>query len=303
MSKKALLIVNPVARVRPPDRALREAVDWLRDDGWELAIDATKAPGHAATLAREAAAGGMRLVIVCGGDGSISEAANGLAGTDVSLGVIPAGTARVWAKEAQLPKRPLEAAQVAANGVPVRMDLGRCDGRHFFMMAGVGLDGRVTQTVSPKLKRYLGATAYGAIAVREALRYRGTPVSIRLDDETISTELLMMVVGNTRNYAGVTQLTPYAVANDGLLDVCIFSGGGAMDTFRHLHGVATGRHTGSANVIYRRAKRIELPDSVSLPTQLDGDYWTDRPKLIEIVPQALTMMLPDGANVPSLPKK
>jgi YegS/Rv2252/BmrU family lipid kinase len=300
VQKRATLIINPAARVMPSQRSLAEAIEWIRRADWELTVQTTEAPGHATSLARHAAELGQELVIVCGGDGTISEAAHGLAGTGTALAVMPAGTARVWAKEAKLPRRPLTAAQVAVEGQAYTIDLGRADGRHFFMMAGVGLDGRIAQRISPRMKRHLGATAYAIIAAREALRHKGSPVTIRLDVETLPVTLMMMIVGNTRNYAGITELTPLALANDGLLDVCIFEGNDTRSIVGHALRVMARKHVNGSNVVYRKVRSVEILDDALLPVQLDGDFWSDRPKTFEVAPNALKMVLPRGLLPPTL---
>ncbi len=266
-------------------------------------MQTTETAGHASDLARKAAELGQSLVIVCGGDGTISEAAHGLAGSETALAVIPAGTARVWAKEAGLPRRSLDAVRVAVEGEARRIDLGRANGRHFFMMAGIGLDGRIAEKVPPRLKRHFGAAAYALVAMRETVRYKGTPTTLRLDDEAISVNLLMMIVGNTRNYAGITQLTPYALADDGLLDVCIFQGDGVKGIAYNALRVMYGNHAGKSDVVYGRVKRVELPTDIRLPIQLDGDFWAGDTKTFEVVPAALTMMLPKGMKTASLSRQ
>lgn len=320
MDKQATLIVNPAARGLPSQRSLAEALDWLRRRGWQVAVEATQGPGHATSLAAQSAAAGHHLVLVCGGDGTISEVAGGLAGSDTALAVIPAGTARVWAKEARLPRRPLEAARLAVEGEAHRIDLGlalspgatrpgespskgRADGRYFLLMAGVGLDGRIAQAVSPRAKRYLGATAYALTALREVLRYRGAPVQVRLDQEVVAAQLLMMVVGNTRGYAGITQVARRALADDGLLDVCVFQGGGTASIALHFLRVLAGAHLEARDVVYRQVRRVEVTCPASggpLPVQIDGDLAPDSPASFEVAPVALKVMLPQGVRLPFL---
>ena len=118
MTRHALLVVNPAARRLPPLRRIREAADWLRTRGWEVALETTAPPGEATRLASRAASRGSSVVVACGGDGTIHEVVNGLAGSEAVLAVIPGGTANVWAKDAGLPRAPLEAARV--------IDAGRC---------------------------------------------------------------------------------------------------------------------------------------------------------------------------------
>ena len=294
--KSALVIINPVSPNLPSRGHLREAAAWVKAQGWRLDWAFTRWAGEATRIAGRAVSEGRDLVVVCGGDGTISEAINGLAGTQTPLAVIPAGTANVWAKEVGLPRRPLDALQVALHGQARRMDLGRAgagqERRYFFLMAGVGLDGQIAASLPLEVKRYLGATAYAVTAVRESLRFRGQQVRILLDGEPCETHLLMMLVGNTRNYAGVAQVTARACANDGLLDVCLFPGEGPLDIIAHTLRVLAKAHLRASPVLYRRVRRVELPEESVLPVQLDGDFCPAYPTVFEVVPDALTVMLP-----------
>ncbi len=294
--RSALVIVNPVSPHLPPRRHLREAAAWLRAQDWRADWAFTRWAGEATAIARRAVGEGRDLVVVCGGDGTINEAINGLAGSQTPLAVIPAGTANVWAKEVGLPRRPLAALQVALQGQARRMDLGRAgaagEGRYFFMMAGVGLDGQIAASLPLEVKRYLGATAYAVAAVRESLRFRGQRLRLLLDGEPFEAPLLMMVVGNTRNYGGVAEITAHAYANDGLLDVCLFPGEGTLDIVRHTLRVLAKAHLRAPSVLYRQVRRVELAEESVLPVQLDGDFCPAYPTLFEVAPAALTVMLP-----------
>jgi YegS/Rv2252/BmrU family lipid kinase len=294
--KSAVISVNPVSPNLPARRHLREAAAWLKSQDWRADWAFTRWAGEATRIAARAVAEGRDLVVVCGGDGTISEAINGLAGSQTPLAVIPAGTANVWAKEVGLPRRPIDALRVALYGQAQRMDLGRAragqEEHYFFLMAGVGLDGQIAASLPLEVKRYLGATAYAVTAVRESLRFRGQQVRLLLDGEPCETRLMMMVVGNTRNYAGVAQVTARAHANDGLLDVCLFPGEGPLDVILHTLRVIAKAHLRASGVVYRRVRRVELPEESVLPVQLDGDFCSAYPTVFEVAPAALTVMLP-----------
>ncbi|MDP2949414.1 MAG: diacylglycerol kinase family lipid kinase [Chloroflexota bacterium] len=294
----ALVILNPVSPNLPSRQQLREAASWLRQRGWQADWAFTRAPGDATAIAAGAAREGRSLVVVCGGDGTINEAVNGLAGSDTPLAVIPAGTANVWAKEAGIPRRPVAALEVAIAGQARRIDLGRAsrssgehEGRYFLLMAGVGLDGQIAASLPLKIKRYAGATAYAITAVRESLRCQGSRVKLVLDGESLDARLLMMVVGNTRNYAGITRITRRAYADDGLLDVCVFQGRDTLDIIVHTLRVIAQAHLKASSVLYRRARRVELHSDAALPVQLDGDFYPGYPSVFEVAPAALTVMV------------
>src|SRR3989304_508197 len=217
--RETMIVVNPAAHNVPSRTRLDEAGRWLRARGW--------GGGRAAGRAGAAAARGLPLLFVCGGDGTLNEAANGLAGSETALAPIRAGTVNIWAKEMGFPRRPAQAVKAAVEGDRRRVDLGRAGDRYFLLMAGYGLDGAIARRVHLGLKSRLGAAPYPVAAVREALRYRSSPVTLRLDGEDRDADVLMLVVGNTRNYAGLVEITREAQADDGLLDGGVYEGKGA----------------------------------------------------------------------------
>ncbi|UCH86280.1 MAG: diacylglycerol kinase family lipid kinase [Dehalococcoidia bacterium] len=295
--QSATVIVNPVAPNLPSRRHLREAAYWLHSQGWQAEWALTRSSGDAIAMAARAAQEGRSLVVICGGDGTLNEAANGLAGSETALAVIPAGTANVWAKEVGIPRQPIAALEVAIRGQARRIDLGRASSpsgeeeRYFFMMAGLGLDGSIAASLPVNVKRYLGAATYGIMAIGQSLTYRGQRVKLIVDGEPLETRLLMMVVGNTRHYAGVTQVTPRAYVDDGLLDACIFQGRHTLDIIFHTLRVAAQAHLRASPVLYRRVRRLEVRSETPLPVQLDGDFYPGYPTVFEVVPAALTMMV------------
>jgi diacylglycerol kinase family enzyme len=162
---RTTIILNPGAGRLPPRAALREADGWLHDHGWEVSWQETGRPGEASELAARAADDGVSMVFACGGDGTVSEIANGLKGSETALAVIPAGTINLWAGEIAVPHSPVEAVRAGVTGVRRRVDLGRAGRRHFLLMAGLGLDAEITRRLSLRAKRRIGPLGYLLAAV------------------------------------------------------------------------------------------------------------------------------------------
>src|SRR3972149_5829064 len=222
-------------------------------------------PGAGGGGGAAAAARGLPLLFVCGGDGTLNEAANGLAGSETALAPIRAGTVNIWAKEAGVPREPTQAGKAAGGGDRRRIDLGRAGDRYFLLMAGYGLDGAIARRVHLGMKSRLGAATYAIAAVREALRYRSSPITLRFDGEERDADVLMLVAGNTRNYAGLAEITREAQADDGLLDVCVYEGKGTVDIVLHVLRTVLHRHLRSKKVTYRKVKRLEFAGGEPLP--------------------------------------
>ena len=292
--KEAVLIINPTAHNVPALKLRREAEEWLREAGWRFRWEQTTETGEATAIAARAAAEGVPLVLACGGDGTVNEVANGLAGTETALGTLPAGVSNIWAREAGISRKPVEAARLMATGERRLIDLGKAGDRYFMLFAGIGIDAQITRNVSLTMKRRVGAAAYGVAAVREALRWRSRPVTVRLDGVEQHLDVLMAFAGNTRLYAGLTRITPNAVVDDGLLDVVIYQGAGRVDIAMHLARTLRQSHNKASKVLIRRVRRLEFDWDEPLPVQLDGEAMGDCPREIEVAPRALWVVVPAG---------
>jgi YegS/Rv2252/BmrU family lipid kinase len=291
--KRTAIIVNPAAHnaIKPKQRD--QVDEWLNEAGFAANWLETGKAGEATLLARGEAEKKTPLLLVCGGDGTLNEAVNGLVGSETTLGVIPAGTVNLWARELRIKrKNPLAAVQQALEGKRMRIDLGRVGSRHFLCMAGYGIDAAVAAGVSRRLKGFLGAAAYAISSLREVLRFRGVQMAIDLDDETLKLYALMVIASNTREYAGITQITPEAVVDDGLLDVRIFEGKGRLAIATHALRVLLRMHRRSGRVHYRRVRRLAFDWDKPLPLQIDGDYTAEAAVEVGVTHDAMWAAVP-----------
>jgi diacylglycerol kinase (ATP) len=143
---RVVLLVNPVAGMRRlPLEPIQAA---LRARGAAVEVALTTRPGDATTIARQAAAAGADVLLACGGDGTVNEAVNGLAGSQTALAVLPGGTVNVWAREVGIPLDPVRALQLLWEGQRRWIDLGRAGERYFLLMAGIGFDADVAAQVT-----------------------------------------------------------------------------------------------------------------------------------------------------------
>lgn len=298
MPVQATLIHNPTAGARGIALDLAAVRAVLDAHGWSLRDAATDRAGAATELAHAAVARGDDVVIVAGGDGTINEVIQALAGTPVALGVLPIGTVNVWALEVGLPTDPIEAARALAEGECRTVDLGHAGDRYFLLMAGVGFDGAVTGLVEPRLKRTMGRWAYVVTGARLALRYGGVDATLEMDGGTVRCRLLLAVVGNTRLYAGRLTLTASAVADDGLLDVVVFPGRRLWQALPRLLSLLLRRTPHGAGVLYYRTRHLRLTTADPVPIQADGDYIGTTPRDFTVAPAALRVIVPHGLRVP-----
>ncbi len=303
--QQALFIINPVAGGLPPRDRLDRAIDAAAAEfGLDVLIEQTAAPGHATTLAAQAEADGVPLCFVVGGDGTFNEAFNGLTTTDLTLGLIPAGTANVWAKEAAIPRRPLAALRAQLAAGPIEIDCGRAGGpaesRRFLLMASYGLDAAAIAAVAaadPRWKRRFGRLTYLVGGLRTGFRYPGFEIEIAFDDAApVPLASRMLVIGNTRSYGGLAAITSQASAVDGRLDCVGLRGRGVGRSLAAIPQVLFQRHLRAGNVLFQRAQRIRLFSDAPLPPmQIDGDAIATSAAELSIEPAALRLFVPGSA--------
>jgi len=268
-----------------------------------LSVWPTAGPGDAGRLAAQAAEKRFGSLLVAGGDGTIHEALQGLAGTDTCLGALPTGTANVLCRELGLPLRPVAALDRLLTGRPRRVTLGRVRGgdggdggdgidRRFVLMLGVGLDAAIVADVPGKVKLALGAGAYFLQGFLTGMRYRFPEIRVTCDGETLSGTSL--VLANARNYAGSFVLAPDAALTRPDLCLVLFDGDGPGAYMGHALGVVRGRHLDRPGVQVRHASAFTIEGTGPVPAQADGELVGPVPLTVTAEPGALALLVPDG---------
>ena len=285
-----IIVFNPAAGRRRA-RLLWRVVDVLAENGVRVAIERTDSPGHAERLARKAASSGAGLVVAAGGDGTIAEVANGLAGSATRLGIIPLGTANVLARELGLSFAPHAVAAALAFGRTRRIFPGiartEAGERLFVQMVGAGFDAAVVRHLPIPLKRAIGRSAYVLQSLREAGRYAFAPIRLRLDGE--ATEAGSVIVTKGRLYAGPFLLAPDASPTRPGFTVALFERSGPLAALAYGAALPLDLLPAMPGLRLARASEVEIV-APGVPTQADGDpagetpvRLTDAPAPIEIV--------------------
>src|SRR5690606_16677430 len=215
---RVLVIYNPTAGTRQR-RRFSETLRHLTMSGCTVAVRETVAAGAAGMLARAALDEDHDVIVAAGGDGTINEIVNAVAGTSAVLGLIPLGTANVLAAEIGLPEEPRQIAEIIARGRARPVYLGAVDNRRFSMMASFGYDAQAVDRVSLPLKRRLGKLAYVASAIATWLRLRNVRFSLEIDGQRATAASVVVAKGHY--YAGRYQCAPDARLDDPHLHVCL----------------------------------------------------------------------------------
>lgn len=289
------IIYNPVAGQRR-GRRFRAVLAALARLGVSVELFPTEGPGHATVLARRLAlGGGHRLVAVAGGDGTVNEAVNGLAGSGMALGLIPLGTANVLSLELGLPRDPAGIAAVLAGGATRCIHLGQVvsalGSRYFVMMAGVGYDAHVVAGVSPAWKRRVGKLAYVGEMVRQLRRFHFTPYRLSLDGGA-PLDAASAIIANGHYYGGAFVCAPAADLGRARLEACLFGRGGRWGAIGY--GFALGLNLvprlGSVTLLPFRDLTVEGP--AGDPIQGDGDIIGHLPARISLATAILPIAVP-----------
>ena len=283
---------NPTAGRRRA-HALWRVLDVLSASGMRLELAETQHAGHATELAREAAEAGAPLVVAAGGDGTIAEVANGLAGTATRLGVIPLGTANVLAHELGLPFAPRAVAAALAFGRTCVLWPGVAIGpdttRLFVQMLGVGLDAQVVHSLNLPMKRLLGKGAYLVQTVVEMSRYKYPRLRLRLDGEEI--EAASVIVSKGRLYAGRFTLAPHANATEPGFSVALFERYGTASALMYGAALPLNLLPRMPGLHIRSAASVEILGNGGVPAQADGDPAGATPITIRDAPAPIQVVI------------
>jgi diacylglycerol kinase (ATP) len=298
---KGMLIYNPVAGQYDLSSELDEVVGFLADHGWQTTLRQTRGAGDATTFAREAVATGYDVVVSVGGDGTLGEVANGLAFTNVRMGVLPVGTGNVWAHMLDVPVwTPMEptalfeAARILVEGQEHVIDLGKAQNRYFVLWSGIGFDAEVAKGVEPhrEIRRNLGNITYIVAMLARGLELSGTRATIVIDGKAMRQRIIMVLVSNAQFYGGTVRLAPQAQLDDGLLDVYVFKGDNMFDVLGHILMVLLGKQFENPNLEIYRAREVSVRANKPLAVQVDGDPVGFSPVTIKVVPRALRVLVP-----------
>ncbi len=302
--QSALLIHNPRAGNGARRGAELEAARRILDaGGYATDLAETKAPGEATELARQAGADGRDLVIACGGDGTLNEVVNGLAGVQngrrVTLAVLPGGTANVLAKELGLPWDIPRAAKRLVRGRVQEIALGLATPlehpekkRYFISVAGAGPDGALVYSLDLELKAKIGILAYWWEGVRQAARYNFPKFRMRSAEKEM--EGTLVVVGRTKHYGGPFQITTQADLTEDRFEIAALTAQSGLRYISYLPTLWLGRLRQADGVYFWKTDSVvcEPLEKDPVYAQVDGEPLSRLPVEFRIVPRALKLLIP-----------
>ena len=273
MNVRARIVDNPWSFRGP--YPVHRVLPVLERAGWTVDVVHRGRQASVRRQVEDALDQGAELVIGAGGDGTLRDIADVLAGRDAALGVLPGGTANLWAHELGVARPPEQAAAALVDAGVRRMDMGRIvhpDGRYlrFLLMAGVGIDGLMLDHTDPRLKVRLGPGGIALGMVRAIPEFRPFPVELTVDGrDAWEGRVIQVIVGNSRLYANVVHAAPEARVDDGALDVTVVPAGDLELTVRRGWSLVLRRRPGGETPRFR-GREILLRTPVVPPMEVDG---------------------------------
>jgi len=284
----------------------------LKELGQPVELFETQGPGDATRLARAAAERGARKIIIAGGDGTINEVVNGIAGrgagdttgetatatgSDIELAIIPVGTVNVLAKALAVPTSISDACRLAVRGESIPIDLGLAGDRYFTLMAGVGFDALTIKNLDPVLKRALREAAFPISGIKTLITEDLPLISIRSSDGH-ETSGYFVIAANSRYYGGRFGPTPLAHMQDGLLDFCVLKEKSITEMLRFWLSAIRKEQLDEPRAEYFRAAGAEItcPTDEEVLVQTDGEIVGKLPVKIGLIPGGLRVYAGVGSR-------
>lgn len=291
MKHRALLLVNHHAR--QGQKRLPEVKRTLEQLGLNLIEESTEQPQQLYDVIKRYQHE-VDLVIVGGGDGTLNAAVDALVETQLTLGILPLGTANDLARTLGIPNSLPDACKIIANGKVRRIDLGSVNGKHFFNVASCGLSVKITQRLTKKAKRRWGIFAYLITALQVIWESRPFSAEIRMNDQSIRVKTVQIAVGNGRYYGGGMAVVPDATIDDQRLDLYSLEIERWWQIIPLLPAMRQGRHIHSQSVRAFSGQEIEVYTRKPRPINTDGEITTYTPAHFRVIPNALSVLVPSN---------
>ena len=293
------IIANPVAGRNRAERNATRLARAIEEKGESADVSITGGPGNAEEMTRKAVNAGATRVVACGGDGTVNEVVNGIkssanGGDGVALGIVSTGRCNDLNFGLGLPGNSKEAMEYLVRSEVRPIDLGRIGDRYFTTIVTLGFDSEVSQYVDegspPRFLR--GTPAYLYAAVVKLIKYRNQWVSLKGDFGEFEGSVFLAATGNTTRYGGRMKVTPTAVVDDGLLDLCLVQPVPRLEVLRMIPKTFSGKHVDHPAVTMYQTRRLEIDSKEPLSLWADGEPITKTPATIEVVPHGLSVLVP-----------
>jgi len=294
-----ILIANPTSGHQRAPHVATRVTEILKAKGASAELRLTAARGDAQRIAAEAASQGARVIVGCGGDGTLQEIAMALEGGSAAMGVVPSGRCNDFAAAIGLSRHdsPERLADVLLNGTKRAIDIGAMGSARFLTVATLGFDSEVSRFVETRKLWLKGTPAYLYALMRVLIGFQGPLVKLKGDFGEFEGRVLLAATGNTACYGGAMQIVPGALLDDGLFNMCVVDNVSRTTVLRVLPRVMKGTHLTHPAVrsMHTRSVEIETPGQ-RVWVCADGESLGQTPCRFDIKPGALQVMCPAGSQ-------
>ena len=299
---KTELIINLTAGGGKPRPHLKTIFKYLKENGFNFKVSYTSHHGEAIELAQKAADKGIDLIVSIGGDGTVNEIVNGImkSKNNPSLGIIPLGWANDFIKSTNIPSDIIEACKIIIKGRTKKIDVGLINDQTYFAnICGIGFDAEVAllanqmKSKHPNL-RILSAFIYVFATIKKLLSpFSYHDVKIKFDGQEIHSKILFIAISNGKFYGGRFKITPEAILDDGLLEVCVVEEMGRFKYLMSIPKVFKGAHESIKGIKFYRAKEIVIQSSEPILAQVSGEVIEGQKEFtITLLPKSLKLIVP-----------
>lgn len=288
-TREIALLTNPTAGRGRAIRVRDTALPRLHAAGFAVRTLQGQDADEALDLARQCIADGVESLLVCGGDGITHLGVQAVAGTDTTLGILPAGTGNDVARYLDLPlKDPLAAIDRYIAGRTRRIDLARSGSKYFATVLAAGFDALVNERAN-QMSWPKGQMRYNIATLAELRTFTPLHYTLELDGQARELDAMMVAVGNGPSFGGGLRITEGALLDDGLLDVVLFKPMSRVDLVRTYPQLFKGTHTSHPQYEHHRVSRVTVA-SPGIVAYADGERFGELPLTVECAPGALTVV-------------
>jgi len=299
---KTELIVNLTAGGGKPRPYLKTIFKYLKENGFNFKVSYTSHHGEAIELAQKAADKGIELIVSIGGDGTVNEIVNGImkSKNNPSLGIIPLGWANDFIKSTDIPSDIIKACKILVRGKIKKIDIGVINNQIYFAnICGVGFDAEVAHLANQLKNRHpnwnsLNAFVYVFATIKKLLSpFSCRNVKIKFDGQEIHSKILFIAVSNGKIYGGRFKITPEAILDDGLLEICLVEEMGRFKYLSIIPKVFKGTHASIKGINFYRAKEVVIQFSEPVLAQTSGEVIEGQKNyIITLLPKSLKLIVP-----------
>lgn len=289
-----IFIVNPVSGRGRGQKVWKKVQKMLEHHHIPFRAYVAERQGHATEIARTVARqSSVKAVVAVGGDGTVHEVGNGLIGTGIPFGAIPAGSGNDFALAQHIPFEPEKALKRVLRHEVNQIDTAEIGGgRTMVGFAGIGFDGQVAEVVNVSpLKNWMGRFAYVLGFFQVLHRFQPTDVAIQLDGHRYEYEdVWFIAIANIPNYAGGMKICPRAVCDDGQLDICCVRNMTRTELVKLFPAVYRGEHIHHSSVTVKRGTEMTITSHIPLPIHADGETAGKSPLSVKVIPRSLSVL-------------